>query len=161
MRLVDPSDTDAVAALAGLRWAWAGERGPRETLYADFAPAFAAWFGRAAGSHTAVLARRGTAPLGMGWLAAVERVPDVDRPVRRSGLVQTVYVGPAHRCAGVGQVIIQVVLDQARRLELEYVEVHPSARSFPFYRRLGFEGRGATLRLRLTGAAARADGGPP
>ena len=155
---VQPGDRAAVLALAGLRRDWARERGQDTTAPAAFVAAFVAWTERTAGAHTAFLARRADVPVGMGWLAVVERVPDVDRPVRRSGLVQSVFVLPAQRDRGLGEVLVTALLDHARRQDLDYVEVHPSERSFPFYRRLGFENGGGTLRLRLSGAAAPATG---
>src|SRR3954453_10303277 len=139
-------------ALAALRWAWAQERAGGGTTVFDgfevFAATFRQWL-EAAGGHFPVLARLGDAPIGMAWLAVVDRVPDVDRPVRQASLVQTIVVLAEHRNRGVGAGLLREVVAQARECGLDHLEVHPSERSLPFYRRMGFGGAGASLRLRL------------
>lgn len=150
------------AALAALRWAWAVEKGEvageRGSVDPEFAERFALWVAANARTHAAFLAGRvdgtggngGTGdPVGMAWLVTVERVPDVTRPVRRAGLVQSVFVLPEHRDAGIGGLLLAALLDTARGRSLDYLLVSPSARSVPFYRRLGFAGDDR-LSLRLT-----------
>jgi GNAT superfamily N-acetyltransferase len=139
-----------VRALAALRWSWARERGsaPTDEGFDAFAASFGRWLRGAAGHHP-VLGLCGEDAIGMGWLAVVERVPDVDRPVRQAGLVQSTVVLPEHRARGIGARIVAEIVDHARELDLDYLEVHPSERSYPFYRRLGFGGDGPTLRLPL------------
>jgi hypothetical protein len=44
---------------------------------------------------------------------------------------------------------MELVLAYARDLFLDYVAVHPSERSFPLYRRLGFTDTDGVLELRL------------
>lgn len=63
--------------------------------------------------------------------------------------MQSVYVPFEHRNGGLGSLLIQALIDGARREGLVYLSVHPSARSFPFYRRLGFTGEGSLLFLDL------------
>ena len=133
------------SALAGLRWAWAVEKdavppGSGPAPSAEFVAAFGTWVARNAVQHQAFLAVEGERPVGMAWLAVLERVPDVLRPVRRSGLVQSVFVLPEHRDAGVGRQLMTALLDEARARSLDYLLVSPSRRSVPFYRRLGFAG---------------------
>ena len=41
------------------------------------------------------------------------------------------------------------LIEGARKEGLDYLVVHPSPRSFPFYRRLGFTGEGILLSLDL------------
>jgi GNAT superfamily N-acetyltransferase len=146
-------------ALAALRWAWAGERGvAAHGSFDRFAVDFARWLRSRGAGHRPVIAVRGAEPVGMGWLAVVERVPDVDRPERRAGLVQTVFVRAADRGDGVGAKIVSEILRMASSGSLDYLEVHPSPASFSFYRRLGFQGSDQTLRLdlpRVSPAAAR------
>lgn len=90
-----------------------------------------------------------TPPVGMAWLAIVERVPGPARWRRLSGYVQSTYVSPRHRGRGLGSALIDAVIDEAVRRELDYLAVHPSERSFPLYRRLGFSGAGDVLELDL------------
>ncbi len=145
------------AALAGLRWAWAFEKGDvgGDPGVPDpgFVAEFARWVAANASSHTGFLAYDAVGgdgrAVGMAWLAAVERVPDVTRPVRRNGFVQTAYVLPERRDAGVGAALLAALVERARVLGLEYLLVSPSERSVPFYRRLGFDGdHRLSLRLR-------------
>jgi hypothetical protein len=44
---------------------------------------------------------------------------------------------------------MESLIDGARGEGLEYLSVHLSPRSFPFYRRLGFTGEGSLLFLAL------------
>ena len=133
------------AALARLRWAWAFEKdavppGSGDGPSPEFLAAFATWVAANALRHKAFLALAGERPVGMAWLAVIERVPDALLPVRRSGLVQSVFVLPGHRDGGVGALLMAALVDEARARSLDYLLVNPSRRSVPFYRRLGFAG---------------------
>jgi N-acetylglutamate synthase-like GNAT family acetyltransferase len=64
-------------------------------------------------------------------------------------MLQSVYVTPASRNAGVGTHLVQFVIDEAKGMSLDYLIVHPSERSFEFYRRLGFRGAEKALELRF------------
>lgn len=141
-RAVPGADT---AALAALRWAWAVEKdavpaGAGADPSPEFLASFGSWIAQNARSHTGFLALAGERPVGMAWLAVIERVPDVLRPVRRSGFVQSVFVLPAERDAGIGALLMAALLDEARARGLDYLLVTPSPRSVPFYRREGFTG---------------------
>ena len=138
------------AALASLRHRWrATEHGERGLDQAAFATALLGWMEEHRSTHVAFVARRGGRPVAMAWLAHVDRVPGPEHFVRRSGWLQSVYVVPEERSGGVGTTLLASVLAHARQLGLEYVAVHPSERSFSLYRRLGFEGSGRLLELRL------------
>jgi GNAT superfamily N-acetyltransferase len=150
IRRADGADPSDAAALGALRYEWrAGEAG--ETMDAGgFAEAFAAWLRSHKASHLAFLAVTGDGePVGMAFLAVVERIPGPDRWERRSGNVQSVYVRPRHRGHGTGTLLCGAVIAEARRLGLDYLVVHPSRRSFPVYRRLGFAEREGALELDL------------
>ena len=68
---------------------------------------------------------------------------------RLAGIIQSVYVVAELRNSGLGSLLIGTLIDQAREMDLEYLSVHPSPPSFPFYRRLGFGGEGSLLFLAL------------
>jgi GNAT superfamily N-acetyltransferase len=136
-------------ALAALRWAWrVTELGEAGMGRAEFDAAFAEWHRVHASTHLAWVAEDGTATVGMAWLATIERVPGPAAWTRLAGHLQSVYVLPAHRNAGVGAALVTAALEDASARGLGYVIVHPSERSFPFYRRLGFGETGRLLELR-------------
>lgn len=97
------------------------------------------------------LASRGVMPIGMTWLALVERVPGPGRFVQRSAYIQSTYVVADERSAGVGTQLVSPAPDHATQLRLDCVAVHPSDRAFSLYRRLGFEDSGRVLELRHHG----------
>lgn len=146
VRAATPTD---VSELSHLRFQWRsleeGERGLDEPA---FERALAAWMSHHGSTHLPFLAERRGQPVGMAWLVLVDRVPGPERFVRRSAYVQSVYVIPAERGRGVGTSLVEFVLSQASGLDLDYLVVHPSDRSFSLYRRLGFRPTDRVLELR-------------
>ena len=67
---------------------------------------------------------------------------------RRFGDVQSVYVVPEHRNAGVGAKLMAAVLQEARDRELEFVTVHSSERAVTMYQRAGFGHNASWLEVR-------------
>jgi GNAT superfamily N-acetyltransferase len=114
----------------------------------QFASALRTWMEEHAATHVAFLAYDRGEPVGMAWLAMVDRVPGPEHFTRRSAYVQSVYVVEERRDRGIGARLISLLLDHARRLGAEYVAVHPSDRAFPLYRRLGFSDSDRVLELR-------------
>ncbi|HEV3266576.1 MAG TPA: GNAT family N-acetyltransferase [Acidimicrobiales bacterium] len=135
--------------LARLRYQWrvdeSGERGLDRRSFED---ALRSWMDDHRSSHVPFLALRSTTPVGMAWLALVDRVPGPKHFVRRSAYVQSVFVLPPERSLGIGTRLMRFVLDHARGLGLDYVAVHPSERSFSLYRRVGFTDTDRLLELR-------------
>jgi GNAT superfamily N-acetyltransferase len=142
-----PADADA---LARLRWRWRTEEGGETAVdVAQFVEAFSAWWLARVETHHAFVAEVAEGPIGMAWLAVIDRVPGPGRWLRRSGNVQSVYVQPESRDTGVGTELVSEVVAHARALGLDYLSVHPSSRSFDLYRRAGFAGSGKVLELDL------------
>jgi GNAT superfamily N-acetyltransferase len=138
-----------VGALASLRYQWRTvERGERGLDERSFEQALLGWMEEHRSTHVPFLALRGGAPIGMVWLALVDRVPGPGRLTRRSAYIQSTYVVGPERSGGVGTLLMGHALDHARELGLDYVAVHPSERAFPFYRRLGFSATDRVLELR-------------
>ncbi len=121
---------DDAAALAELRLAGDTDR--------DYARRFATWMAAHASTHLPFVAVEGTDVIGVAWLALAERVPSPERPQRRCGDVQSVYVRPDRRDRGVGTALMAAVLAEARRRGLEHVTVHSSVRAVRLYERAGF-----------------------
>ncbi len=146
--------TDA-PALALLRWRWRSERGETGLHREQFVDAFVAWMSEHKESHLAWLAEADQVPVGMAWLAVIHRIPGPGHWLRLSGNLQSVYVVPERRKAGIGELLVRAVVGRAQSLGLEYMSVHPSERSFSLYRRLGFLESSGVLELRGDGLTPR------
>jgi GNAT superfamily N-acetyltransferase len=153
---VQRATPDDLGVLAELQWRWrvAEWSGVAVVDFPGFAAALREWAEKNLESHPAFIARRGDRVLGMGWLAPIERVPTPTHLVRRHGQVQSLYVVPEARDCGVGAALLRTLIDESRRMGCDCLLVHPSERSFRFYRRHGFSGSGDFLSLRLTDDAA-------
>jgi GNAT superfamily N-acetyltransferase len=142
VRRADLSDAND---LARLRWLWRaverGEHGDPDRFRDDFVT----WVADHERTHLPFLVEIGGSAVGMAWLVVTERIPGPERWKRRSGDLQSVYVMAAHRDGGLGTLLIRRLIEVAEDEELSYLSVHPSSRSFPFYRRHGFTGEGDLL----------------
>jgi GNAT superfamily N-acetyltransferase len=145
-RRAGTSDADE---LARLRWIWRAVERNEKGLVDRFREEFAAWILEHERSHVPYLVEVGGSAVGMAWFAIIERVPGPEIWKRLSGHIQSVYVTADHRDGGLGSLLIQELIQGARDEGLDYLIVHPSQRSFPFYRRLGFTGEGDLLFLEL------------
>ena len=138
--MVRQATDDDVADLARLRRRSHEERHEVDDDGEDaYVRDFVAWWSRRADRFRAAVAVDGDRLVGMGFLAVVDRVPvpgDVDR---HHGDVQSMYVVPEHRDAGVGTRILRLLLDLAREAGCTRVEVHSGRRARVFYEREGFE----------------------
>jgi GNAT superfamily N-acetyltransferase len=113
---------------------------------------FTTWLSDHSDSHLPFLIELGGRAVGMAWLAITERIPGPGQWTRKSGDLQSVYVSAGYRDRGLGNLLIGTLIEEARKEELVWLSVHPSPRSFPFYRRLGFSGEGSLLFLDLVPA---------
>lgn len=128
--------TDDLRGAAKLRWEWKGDGTTAGEM--RFADELVAWAQSHAATHTCFVAELGEAIVGCAWLAVTARVPGPARLHRLSGDVQSVYVTPSARGAGVASALLSAVLAQAADLGLERAVVHSSVEAVPFYRGLGF-----------------------
>ncbi|KDN19043.1 GNAT family N-acetyltransferase [Amycolatopsis rifamycinica] len=136
VRAARPAELEAVA---GLRWRWVAERdGLPDAGREGFVREFAAWARENAATHRCLVAVDGGRVLGMAFLAITARVPTPAALSRAAGDVQSVYVVPEARDAGLGGRLIDGVLRLAGELGLERVTVHSSPRAVPAYERRGF-----------------------
>jgi GNAT superfamily N-acetyltransferase len=102
-------------------------------------------------SHVALLAFEPARAVGMIWLAVIDRLPSPGRPARRGGQIQSFFVHDWARNQGVGTHLLANAVGAARQLGMEWVVLHPSARSRPLYQRAGFAESPGLLELRLDG----------
>ena len=148
--LVIRADASHLEALVALRYRWRIEESKEAGLsLEEFAARFADWYAAHAASHHPYLVSLDDVAIGCAWLMVVDRIPGPGKFLRRAGIVQSVYVAPEHRNHGVGEAMLRVLVDDARAMGLEYLSVHPSARSPSLYERVGFVGAEQTLELRL------------
>jgi GNAT superfamily N-acetyltransferase len=137
-------------ALARLRWKWRTEE--RDELGADratFVNFFTTWVVDNLATHVPFLVEVDGRHAGMAWLMLGQRVPSPHNFSRRTGDIQSVYVVPELRNAGVGAALLAAILDHARDLELTRVTVHSGERAVPFYLRGGFTDDTTWLELEL------------
>jgi GNAT superfamily N-acetyltransferase len=141
---------DDVGDLASLRYTWlAEEKGERGLDGREFEAQLREWMHHHRDTHLGYLAIEEKVAVGCAWLCVIDRIPGPGTFIRRSGALQSVYVPPARRNAGVGSELVRFVVGEARAMTLDYLGVHPSEQSFTFYRRLGFEGADRALELRF------------
>jgi ribosomal protein S18 acetylase RimI-like enzyme len=138
-------------ALARMRWHWRVEErhatpGIGREAFVDF---FTGWAVDHLATHLPFVAEVDGALAGMAWLMLSDRVPSPGLMDRRFGDVQSVYVMPGHRDAGVGARLMETVLAEARNRELEFVTVHSSERAVTMYRRAGFGTNARWLEVRF------------
>jgi GNAT superfamily N-acetyltransferase len=131
---------DEFGLVAALRWQWVVQENKRTpaTSREEFVQGFVSWAREHAPSHRWIIASRGAEIIGMACLAVVPRVPTPQSPDRASGDLQSVYVVPGGRSAGLGGQIVTAILELAAELELERVTVHSSPRAMSAYSRTGF-----------------------
>lgn len=150
VRRAGPGDLRVVA---GLRWRWmVDERGRAPLGDAEaFAASLVAWADQHADAHTcfvAVEAASGTEEVvGLAWLALQERVPTPSLPHRLTGDVQSVYVAPEHRGAGVARRLVDALLADAWGRGLERVTVHADPGAVRLYERAGFTASPSLLEI--------------
>jgi GNAT superfamily N-acetyltransferase len=129
---------DDMGQLAGLL-ARFGEPGRPAGAEPAFAADLLRWWEDHQASHVPFLAVLPSgASVGMAWLAIAARVPRPGGPSRICGDVQSVYVVPEHRSAGIGAALIAAVARHADELGLEHVTVHANQQARSLYQRAGF-----------------------
>lgn len=138
-------------ALARLRWRWAVEErnaapGIGRDAFVDF---FTHWVLDHQATHLPFVVEVDWALAGMAWLMLADRVPAPGLLDRRFGDVQSVYVVPGHRNAGVGAALMAAVLKEARDRELVFVIVHSSERAVTMYQRAGFDHEPTWLEVKV------------
>ena len=142
IRTAGTADTGSLADLLLQFAASDGTAGDRRRFATDLL----GWWGSHRDSHLAFLAVLPSgAPVGMAWLALSPRVPRPGATGRLCGDVQSLYVVPEERSAGVGTALVESVLRHAGSLGLEHVTVHANEPARGLYGRAGFRSSGDLL----------------
>lgn len=141
IRLADPRDAPRLASLLW-RFAGHGDAAGPDDLVAELER----WWVGHRNTHMAFLATQPDgSPAGMAWLALTARVPRPGNMTRMCGDVQSVYVLPDHRGAGIGSALVGAVLQYADDARLEHVTVHANQGALSLYERAGFAPDGELL----------------
>ncbi len=130
---------DDIAELARLLW-WHAAPDERAAQGVDeFAADLAVWWDAHADSHLAFVASAaGSGLIGMAWLALLPRIPRPGTTSRQSADIQSVFVVPEHRGAGVGAALVEAATAYAFAHAAGRVTVSSSRRAVPVYQRSGF-----------------------
>ncbi len=72
------------------------------------------------------------------WLLLVEKPPSPRFPHGRTGVLFNVYTAPDHRHQGLASGVMRRLLDEARAMALDVVELHATDDGYPLYCKLGF-----------------------
>ncbi|MFD4958674.1 GNAT family N-acetyltransferase [Microbacterium sp. NPDC058389] len=131
---------DELERVVRLRWLWTTERGGAAGAdERSFVEGAAAWARAHRETHVPHVAVDPDGSIvGMAWLALTPRVASTHSLDRWSGDLQSCYVLPGRRDAGIGGRLVEAVLATARARGAEHVTVHTSADSVRMYARHGF-----------------------
>ena len=78
------------------------------------------------------------------WLLLVTKPPSPRFPHGQTGTLFNVYTVPEHRRRGLARHVMEHLLDAARDLNLDVVELNATDDGYPLYRSLGFEDDSST-----------------
>lgn len=157
IRQARPEELERVVRL---RWLWTTlDRGEKPAMgESAFIEGAAEWARAHADTHIPHVAVSGDGMIvGMAWLALTPRVATTRSLDRWSGDLQSCYVLPEFRGAGIGGRLVRAVLDTAAVRGAEHVTVHTSQDSPGMYARNGFR---ANPRLLFADSALVEDGAP-
>lgn len=138
------------SALARLRYEFRAPRAPTTESEADFVERCTGWMrARLADGSSwmawVVVADDGI--VGNVWMRHVEKLPNPGEEPEWNAYVSSFYIRETFRGRGTGSQLMQLVLDEARRLGVGAVFLWPTERSRPLYERFGFTHDGAVLSL--------------
>ena len=78
------------------------------------------------------------------WLLLVTKPPSPRFPHGETGTLFNVYTVPEHRRRGLAKRVMGRLIDAARELKLDVLELHATEDGYPLYRSLGFEDDSST-----------------
>jgi GNAT superfamily N-acetyltransferase len=137
--IVRPAALTDLDSLAALKEEWAALVAPATTLErAEFKRALERWMSERSDSVVCLVADLGGTLVGMAWLIIFERVPDIREHRRLTGDVQSVFVRPGYRGAGVGRQLISGLVAVADRRGIPRVTVSANSHAASLYESLGF-----------------------
>jgi GNAT superfamily N-acetyltransferase len=144
--LLRRANVDDGARLAALRHGWRTleQSEPGQDLE-TYTTSFIEWMAAQQATHSAHVAEWEGEIIGMVWIAITPRVLHPDLCSHGLAQVQSMYVVPALRGRGVGRRLIAAAADACRRMDCDYIFVHPNDEAVDFYRSVGFVERRSAL----------------
>jgi GNAT superfamily N-acetyltransferase len=136
VRAAVPRDLESLAAL---KEEWAGlTRAATSVEHAEFVSCLRGWMRERGECVLCYVAELDGTLIGMAWLIIFERVPDVRNLRRRTGDIQSVFVRPGFRGAGVGRRLISGLVAAADEMGIPRVTVSANPRAASLYESHGF-----------------------
>lgn len=147
--IVRAAEPDDLESLAALKEEWAALSAPASAAErAEFVRSLGRWMDeRGASVHCRVAELDGTL-VGMAWLIIFERVPDVRNIRRQTGDIQSVFVRPGFRGAGIGRRLVRALTAVADEMGIARVTVSANSRAASLYEALGFDATPTLLERR-------------
>jgi len=90
------------------------------------------------------LAEDGGKIIGSAFLTVRELPPNPNFPNGRVGTVLNVFTEASHRRQGIATALMELLISDARVMELDHIELKATEDGYPLYRKLGFEAEKAT-----------------
>lgn len=87
----------------------------------------------------AYIAEEDEKAVGSAFLVVKAMPPNSNFPNGRIGDVLNVYVRPEYRRQGIAKALMELLITDAKALELDYIELKASADGYPLYKKLGFK----------------------
>jgi GNAT superfamily N-acetyltransferase len=149
LAIVRPAAPTDLESLAAMKEEWAALDVPATTVErAAFVKALERWMSERGESVVCLVAELDGTLIGMAWLTIFERVPDIRNHRRLTGDIQSVFVRPEYRGAGVGRQLIRGLVAVADDRGIPRVTVSANSRAASLYESQGFTAEPTLLERR-------------
>ena len=139
LAIVRPAASTDLESLAALKEEWAAMGAPATAVErAEFVQSLEHWMGERGESVVCLVAELEGRLIGMAWMVVFERVPDIRDRRRLTGDIQSVFVRPDYRGAGVGRELIRRLVAVADERAIPRVTVSANPRAASLYESQGF-----------------------
>ena len=88
--------------------------------------------------HVAVFAESGSEKIGCGGVCIYQEMPSPDNPTGWCAYLMNIYVRKSFRRKGIGQKIVQFLIDEAKQKGITKIYLETSAAGKALYREMGF-----------------------
>ncbi|MBR3542926.1 MAG: GNAT family N-acetyltransferase [Treponema sp.] len=101
------------------------------------------------GEHTTVFAMDGDKIAGCASLSYINVMPTFDHPTGKRAHLMNVYTREAFRRRGVGKLMVQFLIDEAKSRGVTEISLDATQMGHPLYKNLGFNDNGEGMNLIL------------